>query len=192
MQKNKIGIFVILLLVAGLSYYFLQDGKQDETEVSVPVSPSENPDMTVDQDTLPPRDKEELAADADTAPDNSSENTEMTTNQDTFPSLAGDGLAPGTALISARILSVENGNESHYRMKLQVNEVLGYGSSTPVLASDNNLVVDATRFFKKNIKLKGTIEDNTEIKVVISYQKGMSMGEESAEGQWKLQEITKQ
>lgn len=121
----------------------------------------------------------------------SSENPDKTVDQDTFPSLAGEDLAPGTAFITATILSVNDTDDGQDRMNIRVNEVLGYGSSTPVLASDTDLVVDVTSFFKANSNLRDSIEDGTEIKAVISYQQSMAMGDESATGRWRLQDLKK-
>lgn len=158
MQKNKIAIFVVLLMALGAFYYFWQ-GEQSGTELS-------------EHDT-------------------SSANQDIASHQDTVPTRAGEDLAPGSAMIDATIISFESNNGGQHRLNVRVNEVLGYGSSTPMLAVDTDLMLNSESFFKANPNLVDTIKESTKIKAVISYQKSMTMGDEGAKGRWKLQDVRK-
>lgn len=108
----------------------------------------------------------------------------ITTQEDTVPKPVGQDLAPGTALINARIV-----DEDLKQMTIQVNEVLGYGSATPVIAADTELTIIVENYLKANPDRGNIIEAGAEIRALISYQRGMAIGESGESSRWSLNDL---
>ena len=108
----------------------------------------------------------------------------ITTQEDTVQKHVGEDLAPGTALIKARVV-----DEDLKQMTVQVNEVLGYGAATPVIAADTELTIFVENYLKANPDRENIIEAGAEIRALISHQKGMVIGESGESGRWTLNDL---
>lgn len=154
MKKNNIAIYVVIFVLAAGLYYYLSQNNIEQTQTAAPDSVSA-PEQPI-----------------------------ITAQEDTVPEPVGENLAPGTALISARVLEGDA-----KQITVQVNEVLGYGSATPVIASDTELTILVENFLKANSDRGNVIEAGAEISALISYQKAMAIGKSGGNGRWTLNEL---
>lgn len=155
-------IFIALLFVVAGSVYYFSKNSVSETE-------NRNGPYT---DSLVADDRPSLSVQADTV-----------------PPPVGENLPPGTALIRATILTVEENEDEIVEITVQVDEVMGYGSSTPPISTGTEFSFDVSHYLKYNPEFSDQIGLDSEIKVLISYQEGIKM-DDSKEGQaWTFVEI---
>lgn len=162
MYPKKIIIFIALLFIAVGTAYFFSDNSASEIEKR------QGPYV----DSL--------------APDN---RPSFTARRDTVPQPVGENFAPGTALLRTTILSTEEVENEIGKVRVRVDEVLGYGSSTPPIAGGTEFIFDVSYYLEQNPEFKDQIKEESEINVLVSYQEGIRMNESDKKQSWTLVEL---
>lgn len=164
-DQKRISIFVGLLLIAvGGVYYFSEDSSESLNEVGSRSAPH------VDSLT------------ADNRPS-------ITAQRDTVLDPVGEGLPPGTALIRTTVLSVEEDEGEIQEITVRVEEVLGYGSSTSPITTDTKFSFEVSHYLERNPDFKDKIAVDGQVKILVSYQEGISTAESDKSRRWSLVEI---
>lgn len=159
---KRISIFMALLLIAvGSAYYFSENS----------ISGTENQqDPYID------------SLSADNRPS-------ITARRDTVPEPVGEDLAPGTALIRTTILSVAEEEGEVQEITVQVEEVLGYGSSTPPITTDTQFSFAVSHYLEKNSDLKDHITVDGQIEILVSHQEGIQTADSDKKQRWSFVEL---
>ena len=166
MEFKKISIFVVLLFITAGSIYYLSENTASETDV-----PKERQGPYVDS----------------LAPDN---RPSITARRDTVPQPVGENLAPGNALLRVTIIDIGNTDNKIDNMRVRVDEVLGYGSSTPPIAKGTEFVFNIAHYLKKNSKFNDQLNEQSTIRVLVSHQKGMQLKDNDNKQDWTFVEIS--
>jgi hypothetical protein len=140
-----IGTVIILSAIVG--YYLLRD--QPQTKSPSPSPPS------VDQFDSPDR-------------------PTISASPDTTPEPAGEGLAPGTALLRASILDYTKEQQTITSLSIRVDEVLSYGSSTPPLPVDTELILDMNYSLDQHPAVSQLLAEGEPITLRVRSQQGMA------------------
>ncbi|MDZ7681904.1 MAG: hypothetical protein U5J63_09400 [Fodinibius sp.] len=140
-----IGLLVILLTVFG--YYLFWQEPTEEPAASSPPS--------MDQFTSPDR-------------------PTISASPDTIPEPAGEGLAPGTALVQATILDFTKEQQTITSLSIRVDEVLSYGSSTPPLPVDTELNFDMSYSLDQESEVSQLLAKGESMKLKVGSQQGMA------------------
>jgi hypothetical protein len=101
----------------------------------------------------------------------------------------GEKLAPGTALIRAVILSVEEIENEIGEITVRVDEIMGYGASTPPISSGTKFSFDVLHYLQGDPIIRDQIRVNGEIKILISYQEGIQLNDSDKKKDWELVEF---
>ena len=141
-------VILLLVIAAAIGGYYLFG--QSSPENRVPPSPP-----SVDQFTSPDR-------------------PTITASPDTTPEPAGEGLAPGMALVRATIIEVTKDQQRISLLSIRVDEVMGYGSSTPPLPTGTELVFDKSYSLEQKPELRELLTDGASIKLKLGSQQGMA------------------
>lgn len=113
------------------------------------------------------------------APDN---RPSFTARRDTVPQPAGEKLSPGTALLRATVLNSDEAT----KLKVRVEEVLGYGSSTPPISGGTEFVFNISNYLEQNPKIKDLIDEQNEIKLLVSHQQRMKLDDSDKKQDWSF------
>lgn len=108
---------------------------------------------------------------------------------DTIPARPEPGLSPGTAKVRAEITGVDTTKTGKYVLNLEIKEILGYGSSTPPLATGQTMSIDAAGFFVSSNQSKRSIKPGKKVIALIRYTQSMQMGTNEKTLPWSLAEI---
>lgn len=160
-QKSISIIMALLLIAAGSIYYFSEDS----------ASETENRKGGPHVDSLS----------ADNRPS-------ITARRDTVPEPVGEDLPPGTALIRTTLLSVEE-TEGEEEITVQVEEVLGYGSSTPPITTDTQFTFAISHYLEQNADLKDHLSVDEQIEILVSYQEGIQTADSDKKQRWSFVEL---
>ncbi|HKK46635.1 MAG TPA: hypothetical protein VJ964_14010 [Balneolaceae bacterium] len=119
----------------------------------------------------------------------------ITARQDTTPTPPQESkkLAPGTAWVNARVLSVEYSEDWPGSISLQITKVRGYGPSTPPIPPDSKLSINVLGFVKANTQYKSVFKKGDEISAILTYRKGLQIqdGQNSGDS-WAISDIKEQ
>jgi len=160
-EKSRFVLYAILLVFAiWVIYYFARNTEHAEERKTPPQA-----DISV-----------------------SSERPSITAGPDTLPPV-GEKIAPGTALVQAKILSVEYKDDLPARISLHINKVLGYGPATPPIAPDSRLSINVLRFVRANDKYKDSFKKGTTIQAVLIHQKQLKLKESDSGDSWTISDI---
>lgn len=93
------------------------------------------------------------------------------------------GLPPGHAMIEGEVIKIVRvGNStSESQITIKITDVLGYGSSTPALASEDSIEVRVTNLQQKDIQIGKFVT------AVLSYQ--LMLGETGSSSRWALVKV---
>lgn len=185
-MTQKAFIFVLLaLVVAGGIYFFSQNRSENANEKA-------KKSQEVYTDTIPTQTqpsieerKDSTEMRKDTIKEKNSDKKSVTPT----PPPAGEKFAPGTAMIRTTILSVERVEDLPGSVSVRVDEVLGYGSSTPPINKGTELSFDIHSYLKSNPKYESLIQEGSELKMLITSQQGMQMGGAENSKRWALVEF---
>ena len=162
MDINKLVLLVLVSVVAVGSYIYLSPSSPDK-----------------------PDELQAPAIDSIDAP----ERPTITAQKDTTPSPVEEKFSPGTALIKAMILSVENAEGLPAAITVRVDEVMGYGSATPPLPAGTELRLTVQGFLETNPSLEEQLRKDAEIQLVVASQEGLAVKESENQKRWSLVEI---
>lgn len=170
MNYTKIAILASAFFLLGMGWYLLseesaQENSQPATVYSDSMPDPERPVFTARQDTV---------------------------ERDSVRSPVGEELAPGTALIKATVVSDDFGNQTNRNLTVKVEEILGYGSATPSIASQQELGVQVGRYLKNSPADKKFMQKGKMITIVISSEEGMNVGDSRGKKRWSLIELKTQ
>lgn len=165
MYPKKISIFIALLFIAAGGIYYFSEDSASETEKR------QGPYV----DSLAPDNRPSFTA-------------RKTDTVDTLPQ-PGENLAPGTALIRSTVLNIEVIDSEIGELTIRVEEVLGYGSSTPPISVGTEFSFDVSHYLDQNPEFKDLIEEEGEIRVLVNYQEGIKMDEDDKRQSWSLVEL---
>lgn len=176
MNKSKSLLTILLVvLLLGLGWYLLseesaQDSPQPAPVYSDSVPDAERPVFTAQEDTI----------------------EEDTAEEHTAPPPVGEDLAPGTALVKAVVISDDIDSEANMHLAVKAEEILGYGSATSPIASQQELMISVGRYLKNNAGNKDLLQKGKTVFMVISSDQGMSLGDSQGGKKWSLVEIKSQ
>mgnify|MGYP006993517681 CR=1 FL=1 len=173
MNYTKIIIIAVAFFLLGVGWHLLSDNSEQTEPQSTSAS--------VYSDSLPDPERPTITAQKDTVDEDS-----VKEKDPAFP--VGEELAPGTALVKAVVISADfdSGTNS---IVVQTEEVLGYGSATSPIAVQQELTVSADRFLKNYPDRKKSLQEGNSIHIVISSQKGLSVGESQDTQKWSLVDL---
>lgn len=144
-QNRRLVLLLIFAVAVAVSYYFLSPN--EKAPAPRPSAPAMDSTATSQRPVI-------------TAP---------TDTVDTLPP-AAEKLAPGTALIRATILTASDNQRA---MTIRVDEVMGYGSSTPPLPSGTELSVDMQNFLQQHPDLRDHLSKGATVTLIVAAQQGM-------------------
>ncbi|MDZ7657973.1 hypothetical protein [Fodinibius sp.] len=175
MNKLKILLTILVVLLLGLGWYLLsekpaQDSPQSEPVYSDSVPEAERPVFTAQEDTI----------------------EEDTAEEEATPPPAGEDLAPGTALVKAVVISDDFDSKGNMKLTVKAEEILGYGSATSPIGAQQELTISVGRYLKNNPEDKALMQKGKTIRMVISSEEGMSLGESQDSKRWSLVEVKSQ
>jgi len=175
LNYTKIIIIAVVFFLLGMGWHLLSDNSEQTEPQSTSAS--------VYSDSLPDPERPTITAQKDTMDKDSVKEKE----QDP-PSPVGEELAPGTALIKAVVISADFDSGAN-SFVVQTEEVLGYGSAASPIAVHQELTVSADRFLKNYPDRKKSLQEGNSIHIVISSQKGLSVGESQDTQKWSLVDL---
>lgn len=170
--SGKILIFIALLIAGGLTLYYFQTSQD--------VGRQSRVKSEINTDSIPAP-KRPVFTNQPDAPD--------TATGDTLTSDAVVDLAPGTALIRGMIRSVGYSGDLPDTIRVQVNEVRGYGPATPLLSVGADLTLAVSDYLKAHPETKDRIENQGEIRALVSFKQEMRRGESAEKQHWTLIEV---
>ena len=114
-----------------------------------------------------------------------------TITKDTMPTPppVNQEFAPGRALIEATILSVETTDGQPSQISVRVDEVLGYGHSTPPIAPETEFTFDIRQYLGNNPQYSSMIQQQAVITMLIASQRGMRPNTSGQAQPWGLVEL---
>lgn len=164
MKNSNIGIIAaIFLLLTALVWYFYSGQSQNSMQSS---------SETIYNDSIDAR-----------------EQPTITQQKDTVRNAIGEDLAPGTALVRATVLGIEQKDEKPASITVMIDEVMGYGSSTSPISSNAELNVDVRNVVADDADAVKQFREGVKTLLVIEGSKGIQSGE-SADGKtWRVLEF---
>lgn len=167
MKLQKISILIVVIIAVAAMLYFPQsssDQPQPNETYSDSIDAADRPMFTARKDT-----------------------------QDTIPTPppVGEDFAPGTVLIRATIISVEFADEGPSNIVVKVGEVMGYGPSTPPIATGTEFTFNITNFLKNRSVDREQLRKKSEIKMLIASQQGLRTADSDKGQSWTLIELKK-
>ncbi|MGD8428618.1 MAG: hypothetical protein PVH63_13425 [Balneolaceae bacterium] len=112
----------------------------------------------------------------------------ITAGPDTVPP-PENTVAPGTVMIEAQIRAVDYSDGSPERITISVNEVLGYGSSTPPIAPDSKLILNVSGFLRANPEYRDVFKKGADLRAVLAYREGLKKDTSHGVGSWAIKNI---
>lgn len=169
MKISKIISVTVVVLLVGLGWYYYSY-QQESVEQSKP--------------------SETVYSDSIDAPDRPS----ITAQKDTTPEPVGEDLAPGTALVEAKVLNVnvDDGGDGPKHITVRVEEVKGYGSSTSPISSKTELNIDVQNVVNQDTDVSKRLQEGADLLMVISGRQQLQTGASANESDWGLLEIITQ
>lgn len=164
MDPKRIAFFVLIGLVVAGYWYFSQPAADQ------PARPS-----AVDIDSISAPERPTITAQKDTT--------------DSIPAPPGEPLSPGTAQVKATILTVEGSAEQPRTITIRVDEVLGYGSSTPPLPTGTELDLQVKGYLESNPKFREQVQQDNQVELVVASQQGMALEGTENQQRWALVEF---
>ena len=162
MDINKIVLLVLVLVVSVGTYIYLSPSSPDK--------PDEPQAPTIDNIEAPER-------------------PTITTQKDTTPMPVEEKLSPGTALIEAVILSVDSAEGLPTAITVRVDQVMGYGSTTPPLPAGSELSFAVQGFLETTPSLEEQLRKDAEVQLVVASQEGLAVKKSENQKRWSLVEI---
>lgn len=166
MNSKNITIVAALILLLGIGgYVFLQEASQPEKQSSA----------TLYTDSIEAK-----------------ERPSFTTPNDTTADMNNPDLSPGTALVRATVVSLDSSKSDQSHVTINVDEVMEYGSSTPMLAVGDTVDVFLGSILKENNLSKKLSKQGVNITILIAARQGMAVGTSEKNMRWSFRELKSQ
>lgn len=162
----KVFLVIGVIIFLGLGGYLLIQDSQNTA----------NQSDAIYTDSISAPDRPSFTAQKDTTPE-----------KDSTAEIVGEDIAPGRALIQATVLS-----QSGKYLVVTIDEVLGYGSSTPMLAADAELKINLDNALQNDQISKEDIGEGKNITLLIASRSSMAVGGSDDSRQWSLVELKSQ
>ncbi|MGM0545347.1 MAG: hypothetical protein ACQEST_01390 [Bacteroidota bacterium] len=164
MKNFIISIITVILLLTVVGWYFYSSQQESP--------PGQQSSETIYSDSIDAQDQPTFSQ-----------------QQDTVKEPVGEDLAPGTALVRATIQSVEHQDEKLERIKVVIEEVVGYGSSTAPISSNAEMEVEVQNVVARGDEAEDQLKEGVEVLLVIEGSTGMQSGGDSDGKKWRLIEF---
>lgn len=164
---SKVFLVIGIIVFLGLGGYLLIQDSQNTA----------NQSDAIYTDSIPVPERPSFTAQQDT-----------NSKKDSTAVRVGEDLAPGRALIQATVLSESGGK----RLVVTIDEVLGYGSSTPMLAVGAELNINVDNTLQNDKISKGDLHKGKNITLLIASRSSMAVGSSDDSRQWSLIELKSQ
>jgi len=146
--NNRILILItIVFVISGLTYFWYSSAEQESKA-------DRSSEAAVDTTLISDRPSSE-------------------TSHDTTPPPPAENLAPGTAMVQMKIVSVTSDNGKPSQIVGRVQEVLGYGSSTSPIAVGSEIPLNISGFLEMNPDRKSAFSPDSTVTFLLSETTGM-------------------
>jgi hypothetical protein len=138
-------VLLIILIIAGIGYYFFREPAKPPPPSASSIDSIAAPDKTVitaPEDSIPP------------------------------PPPPKERYSPGTAFVRALVTSIDSSEGQPSQIDIQIEEVIGYGASTPPLPVGTKLTFSVQNYLEANPEYQELVQKDAEIKMIIASQQG--------------------